>query len=526
MGLSMEANPPLSGDQQRWTRSVTMWTLVALAVGVAWRTVRYLLQFPVWGDEAFICLNFPEQTFMGLTEQLRHKQVAPLLFLWSELATFKLLGGSELAVRLMPFLAGVASLFLFWQICRASLPPLATALACAFLAVSYFPVRHSCEAKPYAFDLFMPLILMAPAFMWLRRPEQTRWLTVLAILTPLAIFGSYPAVFVGGSLSLALLPAVWSRPDARVRLLYVAYNVLLAAAFLGHYFWVGRAQVGPPQSEVSDFYQKYWQDAFPPHAPLPLAWWLVKAHAGDMLGYPIGGGNFGSTLTLLLCLAGAWAVWQTRNGPLLLMCLLPFVLSCAAAFLHCYPYGTTPRLSQHLAPAICMLAGCGLAAIVGRLRSQGGMQARAVSATFLILVAVGLVGLVRDLRQPFKTKGEIAARTFVQQMFAQAGPEDQIVVLEPAEGVKSVLLWYLKQNEQRVTWGGRLHDDLLERRTQSVWCVHFGWSAARPEPVESRLAQSRRPWHLTRHDHQLVPGDRPTSPVEYWEIHRWSATSE
>jgi len=91
------------------------WAVGLLAVGLAWRLLRYALQFPIWGDEAFICVNLLDRDYLGLLDPLDYKQVAPILFLWSELTAFRLIGGSELAIRLLPFLAGVGSLFLFWR---------------------------------------------------------------------------------------------------------------------------------------------------------------------------------------------------------------------------------------------------------------------------------------------------------------------------------------------------------------------------------------------------------------------------
>ena len=103
--------------------------LVLLLVGLAWRALRYFLQFPIWGDEAFVCLNFLDRDFATLTGPLRFVQVAPILFLWTELAAYRMLGGSELALRLLPFLAGLGSLFLFWRLARLTLSPRACALA-------------------------------------------------------------------------------------------------------------------------------------------------------------------------------------------------------------------------------------------------------------------------------------------------------------------------------------------------------------------------------------------------------------
>src|SRR5437588_198995 len=83
-------------------RGPTTWVFVLLALGVAQRLLRYLLRFPVWGDEAFVCLNLMDRDFVGLLRPLRFDQVVPLLFLWGEEAVYRILGGSELALRLLP----------------------------------------------------------------------------------------------------------------------------------------------------------------------------------------------------------------------------------------------------------------------------------------------------------------------------------------------------------------------------------------------------------------------------------------
>jgi hypothetical protein len=45
------------------------WLAVGLiALGVIGRLVRYFLQFPIWGDEAFICFNLLDRDFAGLTD--------------------------------------------------------------------------------------------------------------------------------------------------------------------------------------------------------------------------------------------------------------------------------------------------------------------------------------------------------------------------------------------------------------------------------------------------------------------------
>src|SRR6516164_9615636 len=169
-------NGPAGTEQTPWDADALRvllgrLTLALLAVGILWRVLRYLLCFPLWEDEAFICLNFLELDYLGLTRELHNCQVAPLLFLWGELTSLHLFGPSEWSLRLLPFLAGLTSLFLFWRLARLTLPPLAGTLAVGLLAVAIWPVSMGAFTKPYAFDLFMSLLLLLPAVHWLRRPD-------------------------------------------------------------------------------------------------------------------------------------------------------------------------------------------------------------------------------------------------------------------------------------------------------------------------------------------------------------------
>src|SRR5437762_4040687 len=124
-----------------------------IAVGVIARLGRYFLQFPVWGDESFICLNLLDRDFLGLTRALEYQQVSPVLFLWAELIVTRLLGFSELAMRLLPMLAALLSLGLFWRLAWSTVSPPAAMFAVGMLAASHSAIVTSTFVKSYSCDL-------------------------------------------------------------------------------------------------------------------------------------------------------------------------------------------------------------------------------------------------------------------------------------------------------------------------------------------------------------------------------------
>ena len=77
------------------------------------RLVTFALNFPLWGDEAFVAANFISRGYLDLLRPLDYSQICPSLFLWLELSAVKLFGFQEYSLRLVPTLASVASVFLF-----------------------------------------------------------------------------------------------------------------------------------------------------------------------------------------------------------------------------------------------------------------------------------------------------------------------------------------------------------------------------------------------------------------------------
>jgi hypothetical protein len=513
-----------------------------VAIGVFWRLLHYFLQFPIWGDEAFVCLNFPNQDYLGLTGQLRHAQVAPILFLWGEMTAFRLLGASELAMRLLPLVAGLCGLVLFWRLARVTLAPLAFTLALGIFATARIPVMMCSFVKPYSCDLLMSLALLVPALQWLARPERLRWLLVLALVVPAALLGSYPAVFVAGGVSLGLLPTVWRQPGWQARALYAAYNLLLVGSFAVGCLFVGGAQLDRSGGTVQVYLQTYWANAFPPFEPLAFLRWLALIHTGRMMAYPIGESSGASTLTFLLFLAGVWHFWKSGRRSLVVMLLTPFALGILAAALRRYPYGGCWRISQHMAPIICLLAGAGAGALIERCRTAAARWRWVLGASaLLVLVAAG--GMAFDVIKPYRSQADQWTRQVVREVFNRAAPEDQIVVLNAPYEVKPMFEWHLAQPAKQIAWNGQLDRERLDKGTGHVWCLQirrpiFRSTRAQLDPEASalldkkqsadlerfraQLAASKRPWILAAHlPYTVIPTDG-NGPIERCDLYKWT----
>jgi hypothetical protein len=517
------------------------WTIALVALGVLWRVLRYFLQFPIYGDEAFVCLNFINQNYLGLTKQLRHAQVAPLLFLWSELTAFHWLGPSDLALRLLPLLAGLGGLALFWRLARLTLNPLAETLAVGTLAVANCSVSMCNMVKPYSFDLLMSLALLVPAVQWLAQPQQLRWLALLALVAPVAMLSSYPAIFIATAVSVALVPEVCRQRRWKVGMLFVAYTLSLLAGFFVSHLLIGAEQLDRTNGMVKSYLQAYWADAFPPSAPLPLLRWLALTHTGRMMAYPVGQANGASLVTCLLCLAGMGYLWKARQRTLLFLCVAPLALGIIAAAMRRYPYGGCWRLSQHVAPLICLMAGAGMAAVIECARTASARQ-RWTYAAFHLLALVGIVGMFFNMLKPYRTEGDLWTSRVAKEVLAHARRHDQIIVLNPVNEVKPAFQWLLAQSGARLCWQASIDGWPLDTSTGQLWCLHFAAPAPRLgcplsasqitsllasnqspgfDHVAHRLAQSRPGWVLAAHvPYTLVPA-KSAGLIEKCDVYRW-----
>jgi hypothetical protein len=392
------------------------WAFVGL--GVLLRLARYLMDYPLWWDEAFVAVNFLRRGYRDLVRPLDYGQVCPILFLWVELTVVKLLGFSEWTLRLFPLACGVASVFLFRQLAGLLLRGVPLLAAVAIFAVSFHPVRHAADLKPYASDLLAALILLVLASGWWRAPERTGRLWALAAVAPVLLALSHPAVFVAVGIGAGLALSVVRTPRLGVRAAYAAFLLSTAGSFLAIYAAFTRTQASATLSAM----QVQWDKAFPPLADsLALAAWMVRVHTGGMFAYPCGSDGGGSVVTLLLFLTGAVVLWRRGRGTFLAVCLAQFGAALVAAALRQYPYGggthgSPSRVMQYLAPGICLLAGLGAASLLVRF-VPARFRFRALRCVLLALVAVGVVPLAADIPRPYRAIQARRAREFARRFW-------------------------------------------------------------------------------------------------------------
>jgi hypothetical protein len=470
------AESPGAAMESGLSRSQRQWIAAFLIVGIAARVARYVLCFPLWEDECFLSANYLHGGYMDMLKPLNYHTVCPVLFSWVQLTSIKLFGFTEYSLRLFPFFCGMASLWLFWDVVKRLLGGATLMLAVALFAASYPTMRYVAEAKPYSCDLMVSLVLMALLVRWWQEPSRRRWLWALCAAAPLAVGLSYPAVFVGGGLSLLIGARLYATRKEQNRgdwIAWAAYSLSLAGSFAVLF----AVSIQPKLDAQLTTMTSYWLDAFPPLSqPWKLPLWLVEIHAGSMLAYPVGGPNYGSLLALLCCLVGGFVFWHKRQYMPLGLTLAPLALNFAAAAMRKYPYGDHMRMTLYMAPMFCILMAAGVAAALSRLaglraQRQGKvvpvtdvlsatgsrvdfedtlehgngvpdfqhkstrlrdiftMADKRWTATLALLMLVPCASIVRDFAAPYKSSNDLRARGFAQWFWFNTSHNGETVCL-------------------------------------------------------------------------------------------------
>jgi len=117
-------------------RTVRTVVIISLLFGFALRMRQYLFNRSIWLDEASLANNIIGRSFAGLTQTLDFGQGAPIGFLFIQKLMVTLFGGHDYILRLFPLIAGVVSLYLFYQVVRATTAGFGQVLATCLFSIS------------------------------------------------------------------------------------------------------------------------------------------------------------------------------------------------------------------------------------------------------------------------------------------------------------------------------------------------------------------------------------------------------
>ncbi len=355
------------------------WLIVIL--GVALRLRRYLQDRGVMHDEAQLAMNVMSKS---LGQLLFHPldlgdQAAPVGFLFLQKIAIGLFGKSEWAVRLVPFLAAVIALPLFYAMTKRALPKAAMLLGLAWMALDEHLIRYVAEGKQYSTDVLWTILVVWIA-MWPDRRRSMKW---LAGVGAIAIWFSHPALFVLGAIGAAtVLEDLYSKRKHEAAV-HAGIGAVWLGSFLLNFVLISRHYA------ASEYLTSYWaqRNAF---APIPtgmdqLLWYpraLMSAFENPISLVPPGRARWHFMEWIVLAAFGIGCLMTIKVRPRTGAIVVGTIALCmAASALHKYPF--SERLILFCAPLLVLPPALAIGGDWPKAPAVAGMR---IAAAGLLLV--------------------------------------------------------------------------------------------------------------------------------------------
>jgi hypothetical protein len=433
--------------------------------GLFLRTFHYLRCPPVWHDEAALLINVLHLDFDQMFGKLIWHEAAPPLFLCIERAALLIFGDDIQVLRCFPFLASCLSLLLLVPVARAVLPTAGVPWALLLFACGDKLAWHACEAKPYAVDVLVAVLLLY-LFCAANLSLRVR-LTLYLLLAPILIFLSFPACFLYGGVLLALLPAV--RREGR----WLCYGGVALAVGVSFLFLA----LGPARAQKDGAMLSCWLDFFPDWSrPWSVPGWILIS-TGEVYRYclpPLG------QVLGLSALVGMIGLWRQGRRELVVAIVVPGVLALGAAGIGSYPYGGA-RVMVYVAPALALLVAAGVAPILCWLRERG----RPLVAVAVLLLLLPFGESLGRLMRPWKRAQTDAACAWVLE---RRDANDLVL------GNDWTCSYYLRRLGERFQPAAEVPNAEPPR----TWVVYVGKKSAAQRLEEAR-ARAPAGWQVVEH---------------------------
>jgi mannosyltransferase len=206
---------PLDGEPREGAArpEIVALAIVAIVVGIA---LRFVSRSALWLDEA-LTVNISSLPFGDLQEALRHDGHPPLYYVLLH-GWIDVVGTSDVAVRALSGIFGVASLALAWLYGRRRGGATLAWCYTAVVAMAPFALRYGSENRMYS---LMILLVLAGALVVddIVRRGRDGWgrLAAAALLSALLLYTHYWAIWLLGAVVLWLAWTWWRNREPATR---------------------------------------------------------------------------------------------------------------------------------------------------------------------------------------------------------------------------------------------------------------------------------------------------------------------
>lgn len=314
--------------------------ILIFCLGIFLRVKTYLYNISFWYDEAALALNIMDRSFLEFFRYLDYIQCAPPFFMIISKALTCVFGTKEWVFRLLPFLFGTVSMFVFYLLSKEILNKKWSILAANYLfAINFHLIYYCQEFKQYSLEVFITILTI-----YLFKKVDFKNLNTIkclgfGVLFFILFLLSMTFPFILGAFIIYLIYKNKASSIKQVFFILLPF-IFLSAPYYLFYLWSSKALM---LREFSDM----WHMGF-----IELNFKSIYAFFAEFFNFVFEPNNL-SALVLVLCVYGAFLVFKDKKR-LGAVSLLVFVAATAASVFHIYPIYI--RLGLYLVPLIILFA--------------------------------------------------------------------------------------------------------------------------------------------------------------------------
>ncbi len=217
-----------------------------------------------WIDEAMLGLNM-SRSFRELLSPLDYGQMSPILFLYASRALTLFLGIKDYVLRIIPLLAGLGSLYVFYLLSKKIINKTAAIIALLLFILSESIIYYSTEFKQYSLEAFFAILFFYLFIFITEKGLNLKRSILIGLLGGIAVWFSYSAIFVVASFAIVSLYYFIRRKNIKSIISTLVIGSVWLASTLTEYFFYFRRE-----NPVIDYMSDVWGWTYMPFPPKSL----------------------------------------------------------------------------------------------------------------------------------------------------------------------------------------------------------------------------------------------------------------
>ena len=347
-----------------------------IIIGIILRLSQYIYNRSLTEGEAPLAMNIIERSYQGLLKPLDYVQAAPIAFLYIEKLFVNIFGNNEYALRIFPLLAGILSIFIFYEILKHINDIKITIFGLGFFVLNDHLIYFSSEVKPYSSDVLFSLLLILLALIIIRENLKISMLILTGIIGAIFIWFSFPAVFVFSGIGIVLLIYAIKNKNYSALIALIIISAIWILSFISNYFLCIRHYTG--HKELVDFWQKDFIP-FPPaslKALYQIIYMLIRIFKNPG-GFPV----YDILLALLFFITGIYYLYKSKKT-IALIFILPLIITFICSMFKLYPF--EGRVILFIAPILTIFVSAGISLFYSIIKKDSRIIAVALSLILFI----------------------------------------------------------------------------------------------------------------------------------------------